>query len=631
MSKFLIRFLCLFQAALLSFSAVSQTKTLYIQAKKALNRGNLEKYHELKSQLLGHPLEPYLDYYHILKTYNQTNDAKILKFIDKHPKSPMSSSLRRKLLIKYAKTNQWQKYIDLYQPSKNITKKCIYLTALDNTGQLSKGFEDVKSIWLTGKDRPKECQQVLSSWLDKSKIKDALVWQRFELALKRYNFKLVNRLIPKFSANKQRQAKTIIRLYKHPYLVTKNSFIKNQSSAEVVSYGIFRVARRNPELAIKTFKNLDKKYHFNKKQKKRMFQAIALRFALNKNKKSSIWFRKVIGHKLDPVYQEWMIRSALIHRDWLLVKDGIEGMPKELRENIRWQYWRARALDKLGMKEQAEIAYKNIAGKRDYHGFLASKHTKKILKVKHNIPEIDEKELSKVKSMPGFIRAKHFYQLNQKTNARRELYYLIKHTTIKEQYIIMKLVYDWGWKVESLRLSRFAKHKDDINLRFPLKYHETVMQHAKKYKVPPALIYAIIRQESFFTERAKSHAGAMGLMQLMPKTAYKTSKQFSFKYSGTKTLFDGKTNIKFGSAHLKKLHEQLDNHPVLVVAAYNAGREAVNRWTPKTKEIPADIWVETIPYYETRKYIRHVIAYYVVYQKRLGKSPNLENVMFNIK
>lgn len=253
------------------------------------------------------------------------------------------------------------------------------------------------------------------------------------------------------------------------------------------------------------------------------------------------------------------------------------------------------------------------------------------MQINNKTLSLSQEQIDVVKDIPAVKRAKILYKLNQKHEARLELYYLMQQSDTLRQYIIIKLVSDWGWIPQALHLSRKADHRDDVSLRFPLSYNNFILSNADKHKLNPALIYAIIRKESYFMPNAHSPAGAVGLMQLMPSTAYKTSKQYKLEYSGREDLLHGNTNIKLGSAHLNKLHQQFDQHSILVIAAYNAGRRAVNRWIPRGKNIPADIWIETVPFYETRSYIKHVIAYYIVYQYRLGQTPNLDNIMKAVK
>ncbi len=608
--------------------AIAETQDdRFIKAKRAIQHGDWSSFEILKSELIDYPLNPYLEYYQINNTYDTIDENIIQQYINKYPNSPMAAKLRRKWLKDLAQKQEWQKYIQVYTPGMGTLYRCNYLKALEQTGQAAKAYSEIEPIWLTGKSQPDSCDAIFDSWLEQAPNKFQLIWQRFQLALKRYNFGLAKYLIEKMPSSESSEAKEILALYANPYLITKPSYL---GSPEVMSYGINRIARRDPNLAIRLWHKLNKKYTFNKEQKQRVVEAIALKLALRKNKKSNVWFRKIIGYKLDPVFQQWMVRSALIHNDWKLVKDAIEGLTPEEQKSEQWQYWYARALLKLGHKAKADKILASLAENRSYYGFLASEKLNNTIIIKNEPLDVSEQEINQVKQLSGFKRAKLLYHLNQMNDARLELYYLVKHANIRQQYIILKLVSEWGWQHQALILSRFADHKDDIIIRFPLAYRNAVTQNAKDRNLNPALVFAIIRQESAFTPHANSPAGAIGLMQLMPQTAYKTSKQFKLKYNGTKDLLEADVNVLFGCAHLKKLQEQFNGHPVLMIAAYNAGRRAVKRWLSQRSHIPTDIWIETIPFKETRNYLKNVIAYYVVYEYRLGLQPKLDDVMKSI-
>jgi soluble lytic murein transglycosylase len=620
--------------ALVPLISVAQSHDeTYMQAKKAAMLGKWDLVTDLSPQLQNHPLHPYLRYYYLNRNFKSLNPIDIQYYIQRYPQSPMAAKLRRKQLEKLAKGKHWRAFIDMYKPSDITSIQCKYFQAMQATGQGEKINKEIKPLWLVGKSQPDACSPAFKNWLNNNPKKTRLLWKRFELSLAKYNFGLANHLAGQMPSKQQREAQAIITLYSKPHLVTKAAYLKKQPSAEVISYGLFRLGRRSPELAIRTYNKLNKQYKFTKKQQHRIFKAIALRYSFRKNRKGLIWYRKLIGADLEPVYQEWMIRIALVHGDWKLVKESIEGLPKDEQAETRWRYWYARALDKLGKKQEAQKAYASIANIRSYHGFLASQYCKKYgIHINHTAPKYTKKEIESIKQKPAYKRAKLLYQLKQKDEARLELYYLMKHSTQKQQYLITKLVTEWGWTPQALRLTNMAEHKDDVHIRFPLAHTQAVETNAKLRKINQALVYALIRQESYFMPQAKSHAGAIGLMQLMPATAHKTAKQYKLNYKGSQTLLNSQNNIRLGTAHLRQLHKELYDNPILVIAAYNAGRHAVVRWLPKNQAMPADIWIETIPYYETRKYLKNVVASHVVYQYRLGETnPSLSKVMKSVK
>jgi soluble lytic murein transglycosylase len=161
---------------------------------------------------------------------------------------------------------------------------------------------------------------------------------------------------------------------------------------------------------------------------------------------------------------------------------------------------------------------------------------------------------------------------------------------------------------------------DDLELRFPLAYHDRVMEQARAKDLDPAWMYAIVRQESAFIADARSPAGALGLMQIMPGTGRKIGRGLDKPLKSRDQLLDADVSLEFGSTYLRTLLDQLNEHPVLVAAAYNAGPHRVERWRPAEHNVSADLWIENIPYRETREYVRRVLAYTAIYEQRLGRK-----------
>ena len=177
----------------------------------------------------------------------------------------------------------------------------------------------------------------------------------------------------------------------------------------------------------------------------------------------------------------------------------------------------------------------------------------------------------------------------------------------------------WEWPSQAIITLAKIRDWNDLELRFPLAYREQVDQHAKILGLDSAWIYAILRQESAFISDARSGAGAMGLMQLMPRTARQVASRSKHAPLKTTDLFHPKVNIELGSSYLNEVYRRLQENPVLATAAYNAGPSRVLRWLPEESQ-PTDIWIETVPFRETREYLKRVLAYTLIYAHRLGKK-----------
>ena len=206
-------------------------------------------------------------------------------------------------------------------------------------------------------------------------------------------------------------------------------------------------------------------------------------------------------------------------------------------------------------------------------------------------------------------------------DARREWNHLLPRLNEDQLLRAAKLAEEWGWHDRVIMTLARARYWDDLEMRFPLAHQQTVLNQARDQQIDPAWAFAVIRQESAFIHDARSHAGALGLMQLLPRTARSVARSLRMPMHGKWDILDVDNNITLGVRYLRKVKDRFDGHPVLATAAYNAGGSNVRRWLPEGQVQPADLWIESVPFGETRKYLQRVLTYTVIYQQRLGRQP----------
>lgn len=230
--------------------------------------------------------------------------------------------------------------------------------------------------------------------------------------------------------------------------------------------------------------------------------------------------------------------------------------------------------------------------------------------------EFDPSLLSQVANMPAAKRAYEFLILKRFTEARREWFYLQSQLNAQQKLVSAVLADSWGWHDRAIFGFSNTGYLDDIKRRFPMAYQNEVLSHSQANQIDPAWTFAIARRESSFMSDASSSAGAKGLMQLLPGTARYLAK----KKIKTSVLYDADTNAGYGTQYLRYLLDKMDNNPVLATASYNAGWRRVQKWIPTDQSMPMDIWIETIPYKETRNYVKAVLAYRQIYAAQLGRT-----------
>ena len=263
--------------------------------------------------------------------------------------------------------------------------------------------------------------------------------------------------------------------------------------------------------------------------------------------------------------------------------------------------------------------YAGLALKRGFYGFLSAD----ILGDEYNVIDSpvqpSDELMHAIANLPAIKRAKELWEINEITWARREWYQATRNLSPSALTAAAKTAESWGWYRKSIQAMIEAKHWDDLQLRFPLAYQDQVQQAAKTTAADPTLLFAIARQESAFAYDAKSSAGALGLMQLMPATAKQTAQRAGVKKFSTRDLIRPEINIRLGSRYLDQLLNQFDGNRIFATAAYNAGPYRVKQWLSRQEPgMPFDIWIETIPFKETRHYVQNVMVFSVIYSYRLG-------------
>ncbi|MGB0734335.1 MAG: transglycosylase SLT domain-containing protein, partial [Pontibacterium sp.] len=308
--------------------------------------------------------------------------------------------------------------------------------------------------------------------------------------------------------------------------------------------------------------------------------------------------------------------------DWKAVIELIDALPSEEQSKEIWQYWSVIASYSLNPKN--DTAFKTalgiIAQERSYYGFLAAELLDQPFQLNRSSQGITPEALKLVSTIPGIIRARELYLLGMQTSANREWYTATDKMTPKGKVLTGYVALSWGWNTRAIIMAAQAKHWDELGLRFPRPYEPLFDTHAKNKEIDPVWAMAIARQESAFSPAARSHVGASGLMQLMPATAKNTAKKHKVKYTKQAQLSHPKTNITLGTAYLSDMYTRFNMNQAYASAAYNAGPHRVKRWLKDRGHLPLDIWIETIPFKETRRYVQNVLAYKVIYQ-RLANKP----------
>lgn len=621
-SSFFIISLLFSLSLFVNASEQTQQRKLFKKAEQRVWQAESTEYKNLYQQLHFYPLQPYLDQRRLMHKMKLSDGKEIAEFLTEYKGSPLDWPLRKKWLNYLAKRNQQSLFLEFFTSNNDAQLNCQYLTFKLNKGHKQKEVLPlVTKLWLKGKSQPKVCDPLFKQWKEAGYLTKANVWQRLSLAADGGKHTLIPYLTRLLPISEQYLGKLFHKVRKNPsYIQNLKRFPgKNIKENEIFTYGIKRLIWRNPEQALKTYKSAQKQLNLSFEQQQSIAQKFALALASKDHQKASYWLANVDDKKLTSNIVQWRIANVLRSENWQDIKKTLADLPENKKQNHQWRYWYARSLVETGNQKEGLALLTELANNRHYYGFLAASYIEQPYALQNNPINISEQEKIAILKYPEAKRAFELFHINRFHQARLEWNFWMKKLDKREQIVAAKLANELGWFDRAIFTLSSAGYLNDVDLRFPLAFDEEIKKHANKHKINPAWAFAITRRESSFMSDAHSAAGAKGLMQVMPGTA----KQMARKKISTKYLLNARNNVNLGTKYLRKLLDRHKGNQILATAAYNAGPHRVKQWLKSDINLPADIWIETIPYKETREYVKSVLAYQQIYQHKVGQKESL--------
>jgi soluble lytic murein transglycosylase len=606
-----------------------EKQSLFIKAEKLLNKGDNLTYKGIYKKLDDYPLQPYLKMRELIKSINLNSRNDIVSFLAKHKNSPLDWPLRKAWLQYLVKKQKGELFLEAYNQTWNTELQCENLKfLLANEEKKTEAFTQVKSIWLVGKSLPKTCDPLLTAWQKSGYRTPDLVWQRLALAADGGQHTLIPYLTSLLPKEQQYLGKLWHKVRKNPAVVLSSKNFKSKSVKEkqIYSYGIKRLIWRTPNEAIESFEKAKESLALSNKNQQQIIEKFALALASKKHPEARTWLHKVDSTNIDPTIMQWQITDVVKEQDWLMVLKELDSMPDSYKTELQWQYWYARALIATQAEKGRELMA-SVAVKRHYYGFLAATHLNTPVTMQNKPLKINQSEKKPVLNYPSAKRAFELYDLGRYTQARREWRYWLSQLDDRQKLVAAKVANENGWVDRAIFTLAKVGYLDDVNLRFPKAFDKKITRYAGDRNINPAWAFAIARRESSFMPDAQSSAGAKGLMQIMPATA----KELKGRRVDNWYLYNAENNIELGTKYLRELLDKNKGNHVLATASYNAGPHRIKKWLKYGKTMPADVWIETIPFKETRNYVKSVLAYQEIYQHKPGQVSDIFNQLIDMQ
>lgn len=602
-------------------ASLAQQRVLYDQAKLALSKNDASIYLNNRTVLRDYPLTPYLAYDELTQRLASASNAEVEKFLLEHGDLPQINWMKLRWLRLLSERQHWPLFLKYYSPELKFTElDCRFAHYQVQHGQRSAAFANAEKLWLNAQSQPNACDVVFDTWRDAGYLTEDKIWQRLKLATEARNYGVANYLITLLDSQQAHGQRLIDVAQKPDLLKQKERFsARDQRSAEVIALGLRKLATQDLDASLELLGHYEKQVAFSPEDQLTLANDIGLRLAKRFDPRALVVMQKYDPQMQNANLSEWRARLLLRLGRWSEAHQVIRNLPGELSTSNRWRYWQARSLQLAQPKSQQPLVlYKPLARERDFYGFMAADHSQQPYNLQHQALTLQPQTIQKVRNAAGLKRALEFSNRDEITESHREWYHLSNFLSRDELVAQARIAYDMGWYFPAIRNITQAKYWDDLDIRFPMAHRSNFVTEAKIRSVQPSWMFAVTRQESAFMVQAKSHVGAMGLMQLMPATAKETAQRYGITLATPRSAVIPAINIQLGAAYLSQVLGQFNGNRVLASAAYNAGPGRVRQWLRDAKHLPYDVWVESIPFDETRLYVQNVLTYSVIYGEKLN-------------
>jgi peptidoglycan lytic transglycosylase len=621
-NRVLMRFLLLAWLLLAvagAFAAASDDD--FMAARDAFRTGDTVQLQRLAGRFRHSPLEPYLTYYQLKLNLGTEDPAAIRKFLARPEDTPLIDRLRGEWLKLLGKNQQWEAFDKEYPHLENgDTELACYALQSRRRMQEQEALREARKLWFSGDGQPESCVVLFEAALAAGIISEQDVWQRLRLALEAGNVSLARQLAGRLPEQEAPSAASLDRAYNDPerYLIRAHLEKANRGQRAVVLFALQRLARQLPPLAFAHWRKIAT--YFPEPEQRYFYGWLGYEAARNLDPHALEWYREAGNEPLNSQQLAWRARAALRALNWREVLASINAMEPEQQREEAWRYWKARALQALGRKD-AQALFTALSGEYNFYGQLAAEELgvapgASMTSSADYLP--GKAEIAEIEAMPGIRRAVALYRMDMRTDALQEWSWAVRNLDDKHLLAAAEVARRNGMYDRAIGTAERTVQLHDFSLRYLAPYRAELQPHIRESGLDEAWVYGLMRQESRFVTQAKSGAGAAGLMQIMPATARWAARKLGMRDYRHALVHELETNLRLGTYYLKTVLSRFGNNPVLASTAYNAGPSRARQWCG---EIPLEgaIYVETIPFDETRHYVENVMSNTVYYSRLFGQ------------
>jgi len=611
--------------ALAGSLARAQSDAEFLAARDAFDRGDRRKLDTAAPALSTHVLAPYVAYWQLKSGLDTADYDAVRAFLTQNAGTPLADRLRVEWLKVLGKRGDWSRFALDYPPP---TGEDVELTCYGVQGRRQRdgdaALAAARPLWLTGQSTPDACEPLFAALFARGDLGDADRRARFRLAVEAGNLRLAHAIAADMTAKDRITVKDIAAIERDPLrALAQGSFAwKTPSGQDLALYALERAARRDAEPAHAAWA----------RWRERMPAAlrdygnarVAYHGARQLVPAANAWYRDAGDAPMTPEMQAWRVRAALRVSAWSDVIVAIDRMPDRDAQEPAWRYWKARALAAVGNRPAADALFAALAAADvSFYGLLAAeaqgRGDEPLARMKSEPAAPPADALATFGARADVKRVLKLAELDMRPESQREWSYVVRGLDDDALLLAAEYARRSGLYDRAINTAERTTTRHDYALRYMTPFQSEFAAAARDQGVDPELLYGIARQESRFVPGIVSSAGAIGLMQLMPGTARWVAKQLARADYRPAHIAQVDVNTQFGAYYFKYWQDRLDGLPALAAAAYNAGPGRAQAWRPATVALEGAIWVETIPFNETRDYVKKVLANAMVYTQALNR------------
>lgn len=601
---------------------IKAQRVSYKKAMQAVRLGRITEYKRLHAKLDGYPLQIHAEYAYLMRNIASASPETIRRFLKNSSHTYTADRLRERWLKHLAAEQRWTLFMGEYRPHlRDSALRCHWMDRRLRSADADQWtlMSAVEKLWLSSNRLPSACNVVFERWRQAGHMSRELVFARIKLAMERRRLSFARELARYLGARDRVWVERWVAMHRSPARELANIKwpLDTPVARMIVKHGVVRLSYRDPEEAMRVWLDLKSKQQFFGEDDNYVLRRVGILAAKRHLPQAVTWLAAVSADAGDHDLLYWRIRASLRVGNWKLAKHFISALSEEEQEKEEWRYWRARIAEQSNQSELAWNLYSELSRERSYYGFLAADIIGAPYSMQHRSVGAKPEESSAMAGRPTIRYAGELFQVGQIVDARRQWHWVIRHMSKRDLQIAAVLALKWGWHDRAVLTVSRSGHLDDLDLRFPVLYREKVETNSRRTGIDLGWIYGVMRQESAFMADARSGAGALGLMQLMPRTGRATARQLRLKIRSRSAILNVDNNLRLGTYHLRVVLKRNNNNQAMATAAYNAGSHRVKRWLPKDKPMSPDVWVDTIPFDETRGYVKNVMGFAAIYEHRL--------------